>query len=110
MKRIMSLNEFSNYNTSGANPADDSVLDELNLDETMLDALVELVGSEEEVAEAAEASFNDLTNSFEKNELEMLEEDVPEKLAISALIVKLVELGKIGPEEADQFIADHLED
>ena len=40
----------------------------------------------------------------------MTEEDVPEKLAIAALIVKLVELGKIGPEEADQFIADHLED
>jgi len=110
MKRIMSLNEFSNCTTCGDNPSDAAVLDELNLDETMLDALVELVGSEEEVEEAAEAAFSDLTTAFEKNELEMSEEDVPEKLAIAALIVKLVELGKIGPEEADQFIADHLED
>ena len=39
----------------------------------------------------------------------MSEESVPEKLAIAALVVKLVEMGKLGPDEADSFIADHLE-
>jgi hypothetical protein len=98
--RIMSLQEYSHG--MGANPVD------INVDEAVLDALVELVGSEEEVEAAAKASFDDLTASFEKGELEMSEEDMPEKLAMAALMVKLVEMGKIGPEEADSFIADHL--
>jgi hypothetical protein len=87
----------------GANPS------ELNIDDSILDALVELVGSEEEVEAAAEASFNDLTSAFENDELEMAEEDVPEKLAIAALVVKLVEMGKLGPDEADSFIEEHLD-
>jgi hypothetical protein len=70
--------------------------------------LVELVGSEEEVEAAASAAHDDLLKSFEKNEIEVADDFIPEKLAISALIIKLVELGKLGPEEADQFIADHL--
>ena len=93
-----------NENYVGVNPSE-----ETNIDEKILDALVELVGSEEEVEAAAEASFNDLTSAFEKGELEMEEEDIPEKLALAALVVKLVEMGKIGPEEADSFIADHLD-
>lgn len=88
----------------GANPSE-----ETNIDEKILDALVELVGSEEEVEAAAESSFNELTAAFEKGEIEMEESDIPEKLALAALIVKLVEMGKIGPDEADSFIADHLE-
>lgn len=88
----------------GANPTN-----ELNIDDTILDALVELVGSEEEVEAAAEASFNDLSAAFEKDELEMTEADMPEKLAIAALVVKLVEMGKIGPDEADLFIEEHLD-
>jgi hypothetical protein len=87
----------------GANPS------ELNIDDSILDALVELVGSEEEVEAAAEASFNDLTSAFENDELEMSEDDVPEKLAIAALVVKLVEMGKLGPDEADSFIEEHLD-
>lgn len=98
--RLARLNE----SYIGANPTDKS-----NIDATILDALVELVGSEEEVEAAAEASFNDLSSAFEKDELEMTEEDMPEKLAIAALIVKLVEMGKIGPEEADSFIEEHLD-
>jgi hypothetical protein len=39
----------------------------------------------------------------------MSEESVPEKLALAALVVKLVEMGKLGPDEADSFIADNLE-
>lgn len=105
--KIMSLLEYSSSPASykmGAEPSE-----ELNIGDDILDALVELVGSEEEVEAAAEASFNDLTDAFEKNELEMSEESVPEKLAIAALVVKLVEMGKLGPDEADSFIADHLE-
>ena len=100
-KRLMSLYEYSQG--IGANPVD------INVDETILDALVELVGSEEDVEAAAKASFDDLTAAFEKGELSISEEDVPERLAMAALMVKLVELGKIGPEEADAFIADHLD-
>lgn len=99
--RVFKLNEYSAY-SMGQSP-------DLNIDEDILDALVELVGSEEEVESAAEESFNDLMSAFENNELEASEEMVPEKLALAALLVKLVELGKIGPEEADTFIADHLD-
>lgn len=103
MKRIMSLTEYSASTHMGSNPAD-----ELNIDESILDSLVELVGSEEEIEEAAEAAFMDLTAAFEKNEIEMEEDSVPENLALASLILKLVEMGKIGPEEADAFIAEHL--
>ena len=47
-------------------------------------------------------------SAFEKNEVEMADGDVPEKLAVASLIIKLVELGKIGPEEADEVMAEHL--
>lgn len=80
----------------------------LNLDESILDALVELVGSEEAVEEAAEEAYNDLISAFEKDEVEVSEESVPETLAISALVVKLVELGHLGPDEADSFIKENL--
>lgn len=111
MIKIMSINEWSQCESCGssgymmgANP--DEV--ELNLGEEALDALVELVGSEEEVEIAAQAAHEELLSAFEKNEIELGEDDIPEKLAVSALIVKLVELGKLGPEEADQFIEEHL--
>lgn len=100
----MSLFEYNNGYHMGANPAE-----ELNLDEEIIEALVELVGSEEEVEEAAEASFNDLAEAFEKNEIELDENAMPENLALAALVLKLVEMGSLGPEEADSFIADHLD-
>ena len=58
---------------------------------------------------AAKEAFDELSSSFEKDEIQMKDGDLPEKLAMSALLVKLVELGKVGPEEADSFIATHLE-
>ncbi len=100
----MSLFEYNTGYHMGANPAE-----ELNLDEEIIEALVELVGSEEEVEEAAEASFNDLAEAFEKNEIELDENAMPENLALAALVLKLVEMGSLGPEEADSFIADHLD-
>ena len=101
--RIKSLYEYA----MGVNPEEVN-LEELNLDETMLDELVELVVSEEEVEAAAESAYKDLMASFEKNEIELVDGDIPEKLAIASLIIKLVELGKIGPEDADEFIKNNL--
>jgi len=40
--------------------------------------------------------------------VEMSEEDMPEKLVIAALLVKLVEKGKLGPEDADGLIEKYL--
>lgn len=100
----MSLFEYSKGYHMGANPAE-----ELNLDEEVIETLVELVGSEEEVESAAEAAFSDLAEAFEKNEVEIDENSMPEHLALAALVLKLVEMGSLGPEEADSFIADHLD-
>lgn len=104
----MSLHEYASL---GANPTEGSSgLDiAFDLDETALGELVELVGSEEEVEAAAEAAFKDLSKSFEMGEIEMEEDDVPEKLALASLMVKLVEMGKLGPEEADNFIESYLD-
>lgn len=78
------------------------------LDEAMLDELVELVGSEEEVEAAAEEAYDDLEKAAEKGEVEVSDEDIPEKLVIAALLVKLVEKGMIGPEDADGLIEKYL--
>jgi len=100
----MTINEYGHTYSMGTNPTEP----ELNFDEAALDKLVELVGSEEEVEAAAKESYEDLLKSFENNDIEMDEETVPEKLAFAALILKLVESGKLGPEEADQFIEEHI--
>lgn len=100
--RILRLNEYAG--TWGLNP-DEAGMD---FDESLIDSLVELVGSEEEVEAAAQAAHDDLMSAFEKNEVEIKEEDVPEKLAVAALILKLVEMGKLGPEEADEIMEEHL--
>ena len=80
-----------------------------NFDDEALEALVEMVGSEEEVEAAAKEAFEELAIAFEKNEIEIEEDSIPEKLAMASLIVKLVEKGKLGPEDADSFIKDFLE-
>ena len=102
--KILSLFEYSKGYHMGANPSDS-----LNLEDSVIDALVDLVGSEEDVERAAEESFNDLAESFEKNEVEMSEDMIPEKLALAALVLKLVELGSLGPEEADSFIEEYID-
>jgi hypothetical protein len=102
MRRIMKLSEYRiNESAEG--------MEELNIDDSIIEELVELVGSEEDIEAAAEAAYNDLMAAAEADEVEMNEEDVPEKLAIAALIVKLVEMGKLGPDEADSFIANNLD-
>ena len=78
---------------------------DLDLAEGILDELVELVGSEEDVEKAAEAAYNDLKSAYDADEIEVyFEDEVPENLAMSALVIKLVNSGKIEPNEADRFI------
>lgn len=78
------------------------------IDESLFDELVELVGSEEDIEEAAEGAYSDLAEAAEKGDVEMSEDDMPEKLAIAALLVKLVEKGKLGPDDADGLIEKYL--
>lgn len=101
MKRVMSFREYKlNEMEEMETP--------FELDESLLDELVELVGSEEDVEEAAEEAHADLADAAENGELEMSEEDMPEKLVIAALLVKLVEKGKLGPDDADGLIEKYL--
>jgi hypothetical protein len=102
MRRIMKWSEYRiNESAEG--------MEELNIDDSIIEELVELVGSEEDIEAAAEAAYNDLMAAAESDSVEMNDDDVPEKLAIAALIVKLVEMGKLGPDEADEFIANNLD-
>lgn len=113
-------NQLSDYEVSrgkaiednmGSDPEADDMTTELNLAEDIIDDLVDAVGSEEEVEAAAEEAYNDLKNAYESEEIEMMEkEGVPENLAMSALIVKLVEKGKLDPKKADKFIGDNADD
>ena len=113
--------ELSDYEIKRGKAIEDSMDDEeevneevdtyeLDLAEELLDELVEAVGSEEEVEAAAKEAYEDLKNAYESNEIEMMEDGVPENLAMSALILKLVEQGKLDPKKADTFIGDNAED
>ena len=96
---------FSSFNASIIN---ENAETEMDMDETILGDLVDLVGSEQDVEDCAREAFEDLKKSFERNEAEIPEGERGEHLAISALIVKLVEKGKLGPQEADSFIENKL--
>ncbi len=101
MKRVMSFREYKlNEMEEMETP--------FELDEALLDELVELVGSEEDIEEAAEEAHADLADAAENGEIEMSDEDMPEKLVIAALLVKLVEKGKLGPDDADGLIEKYL--
>lgn len=79
-----------------------------NIDMNIVEKLVSLVESEEDVEEAAKQSFEELKMSFDDNDIELTGDDAPESLVISALVIKLVENGKLGPQEADTFIEENL--
>jgi hypothetical protein len=100
-RRIMSLREFK------LNEMEELSLP-IEIDDSFLDELVELVGSEEEVESAAEEAYEDLSAAAESGEVEISEDEVPENLVIAALVVKLVEQGKLGPAEADDLIEKYL--
>lgn len=101
MRRIMNLREYR------INEMEEPEMP-FEMDESLLDELVELVGSEEDVEEAAADSYEDLAEAAENGELEVSEEELPEKLVIAALLVKLVEKGKLGPDDADGLIEKYL--
>jgi hypothetical protein len=101
MRRVMSLREYR------MNEMQESDMP-FELDESLLDELVELVGSEEDIEEAAENAYADLASAAENGEVEIADEEIPEKLVIAALLVKLVETGKLGPEDADGLIEKYL--
>ncbi len=69
----------------------DGDLERFEMNEELIEELIQIVGSEEDVEAAAEAAYNDLLDAFERDDVEMEEEDVPEKLAVAALIIKLAE-------------------
>jgi ATP phosphoribosyltransferase regulatory subunit HisZ len=103
MNKIVSLRQFF-----AAKVNEEAEAESLDIDTSVLDELVELVGSEEDVEDAAASAYDDLAKAYEKGEVEMSEEDVPENLAIASLVLKLVEMGSIDPQEADDFIAKHV--
>jgi len=84
----------------------------LGLSMGVLDALVELVGSEEEVEDCCREALEELEASQSKeNEysgVEFEDTDTPASLALAAAIVKCVQRGKISQEEADRFISEYL--
>lgn len=98
---IGTFEEFS----MGANPIEGG---EIGIDPKIIEHLVDLVGSEEDVEQAAKEAFEELKRSFDENEVEVKDGDSPDLLAMSALVLKLVELGKLGPQEADSFIEENL--
>lgn len=82
---------------------------EENFDQSLIEELIDLVGSEEEVEEAAELCYNELMDAFQNNEIELEDEDtLPETLAFSALVIKLVEMGKLDPQDAEDFLQDYF--
>lgn len=103
MNRILSVRQFFAKKVN-----EEAGLDSLEIDTTAIEELIELVGSEEEVEKAAAEAYDDLEKAFEKGEVEMSEEDVPENLAIASLVLKLIEMGSIDPQEADDFISKHI--
>lgn len=101
MKRIMSLSEYK------INEMEEIELP-FELDESLLDELVELVGSEEEIEEAASIAYDELEIAASRGEVEVSDEDIPEKIVIAALLVKLVETGKLEPLDADGLLEKYL--
>jgi hypothetical protein len=82
---------------------------EETFDQDLISELVDLVGSEEDVEAAAEMCYTELMDAFQKNEVELEDDEVlPETLAFSALVIKLVEMGKLSPEDAEDFLEDYF--
>lgn len=105
MKNTKLITSASEFFASKINEESEN---EVKLDVSILDKLVEIVGNEEDVEDCAKEAFEDLQKSFEKNEVDIKDGDNAEHLALASLIVKLVEKGKLGPQEADSFVEENL--
>lgn len=103
----MKHNLHTSFSSFNANKIYESAEEQIQIDDTIIDKLIDLVGSEEDVEECAKDAFEELQKAFERGEVEAKEGPF-DKLALSALIVKLVEKGKIGPHDADSFIEEYL--
>ena len=103
-KIVTNYQEYS----SGANPSDEGKTVAAMIDPSIIDNLVDVVGSEEDVETAAKEAFEELKTAFDKNEVEIKDGSSPDSLAMAALVLKLVEMGKLGPQEADTFIEENL--
>lgn len=101
------ITSFENY-SAGANPSEEGMKAAELIDPQVIQNLVDIVGSEEEVEAAAKEAHEELKAAFEKNEVELKEGDSADSLAMAALVLKLVEMGKLGPQEADTFIEENL--
>jgi hypothetical protein len=101
------ITNFQNY-SAGANPSDEGKKAAELIDPQVIQNLVDIVGSEEEVEAAAKEAHEELKAAFEKNEVDLKEGDSADSLAMAALVLKLVEMGKLGPQEADTFIEENL--
>ena len=100
MRKILSLDEYRLNEMKEGMP--------FEIDDSLLDELVELVGSEEEIESAAAAAYADLEEAAQKGEVDINDDDVPENLALAALLVKLAEDGKISSEDANGFLEKYL--
>jgi hypothetical protein len=103
------VTSFSEY-SAGSNPLNEKGEGSALIDPKIIENLVELVGSEEDVTKAAKESFQELKKAFDKEEIELKGGDGPLTLTMAALVIKLVEMGKLGPQDADKYIEDNLGD
>ncbi len=102
------VTSFSEY-SAGSNLSEDNKSSSM-IDPQVISNLVDLVGSEKDVEKAAKEAFQELKKSFEKDEIELKDGDGPVTLTMAALVIKLVEMGKLGPQEADKYIEENLGD
>ena len=79
-----------------------------SMDQSIIEKLVDMVGDESDVEDAAKESFEELQKSFERGELEVDEMKSAETLAITSLVLKLVENGKLDPLDADDFLENTI--
>lgn len=99
------ITNFLDYSISESESSSADVIDK-----NIIENLIDLVGSEEAVEKAAKEAFQELKKAFEKDEIEIKEGDGPLTLTMAALVIKLVEMGKLGPQDADKYIEDNLGD
>ena len=77
----------------------------LNIDIELLDDIVNMVGSEECVEDCAKEAYDELQSAFDSESATVDSIDSAEVLAVSSLIVKLVENGKLEPEQAEELLS-----
>lgn len=104
MNNVKTITSYSEFERSSG--LFESEKKESTMDSSLIEKLVDLVGSEKDVEKAAKETYEELQKSYERNDIKPDEAKSAETLAISALIVKLVEKGKLGPADADDFLEE----